>query len=79
MFQIGCDALELPAAAEPHEFLDARVEVRDMNRGSADASESERELLDELIGGELAALGYGDDAGARSNGRTPLTRPFAGG
>lgn len=70
---------ELPAAAEPHEFLDARVEVRDMNRGSADASESERELLDELIGGELAALGYGDDAGARSNGRTPLTRPFAGG
>jgi len=70
---------ELPKAPEPHEFLRARVEIRDMNRGSAAASESERELLDELIGAELAALGYGEDVGIRPDGRTPLSRPFAGG
>ncbi|MCL4287570.1 MAG: sulfotransferase [Thermoleophilia bacterium] len=69
---------ELPAAAEPHEFLDTRVEVRDMNRGAAAASGPERELLDGLIGAELAALGYGERVGSRPVGRTPLSRPFAG-
>lgn len=73
------DFCELPEAAEPHEFLRARVEIRDMNRGSAAASESERELLDALIGAELAALGYGEGVGIRADARTPLTRPFAGG
>lgn len=69
----------LPDRPEPHEFLARRVEVRDMNRRSAALSATDREMLDELIGEELAELGYAEGPGSGANGRPPLVRPFAGG
>jgi len=68
----------LPVRPEPHEFLRARVEVRDMNRRSVDLSPSEQSMFDDLIGVELAELGYiGGEPGERE--RPLLSRPFAGG
>ena len=52
-------ACDLPPAPEPHEFLDARVDVRNMNLGWQEALDgSQRALLEELIGDQLSDLGY---------------------
>jgi len=69
----------LPELPDPHWFLDTRVEVRDMNRRSDDLGAGDRELLEELIGPELAKLGYRGAGEPRSGERPTLTRPFAGG
>ena len=49
-----------------------------MNRRSVDLSPSEQSMFDDLIGVELAELGYIDgEPGERE--RPLLSRPFAGG
>jgi hypothetical protein len=64
---------ELPPAAEPHEFLDRRVAIDDMNiQWENEFSASDLELLQRLIGDELEELGY-HEPGAR---RPIVRRPF---
>lgn len=65
----------LPPAAEPHEYISGRVAVRDMNRQWADEfSGEELKLLEEVIGADLAALGYnGVDDGRHPVVRRPFT------
>ena len=54
---------ELPASADAHEFLARRVDLRDMNfRWRETFEQAEVEMLDDLIGEELEALGYQDAA-----------------
>jgi hypothetical protein len=68
---------ELPYTGEAQEFLARRVDVRDMNQRSRDAfTEAESDMLAELIGDELAELGY---LGGSDHHERPLSRPFAGG
>ncbi|HEX2388304.1 MAG TPA: sulfotransferase [Solirubrobacterales bacterium] len=69
----------LPGSADPHEFLSRRVEIRDMNSPSFALSDTDGKLLDDLIGEELAELGYGEGAGAGTSGGQRLVRPFADG
>lgn len=52
-------ACDLPPARQPHEFLDTRVDLRDMNQGWRRALDGpQRALLEELIGDRLSDLGY---------------------
>jgi len=49
------------------------------NNPSFAFSDTDQELLDDLIGEELAELGYGDGAGAGTSGGQRLVRPSANG
>ena len=52
-------ACGLPPASGPHEFLDQRVDLRDMNyRWREDFDDRQIELLDDLVGEQLRELGY---------------------
>jgi hypothetical protein len=52
-------ACGLPSAREPHEFLDQRVDLRDMNyRWREDFDDRQIGLLDDLVGEQLRELGY---------------------
>ena len=70
---------ELPELTAPHRFLSARVEVRDMNTRSDDLSDADEAMLEDLIGNELAELGYLGKPSPRASGSARLVRPFAGG
>jgi hypothetical protein len=71
-----CELSELTA---PHRFLSERVEVRDMNTRSEGLNDADEAMLEDLIGGELAELGYVGKPHPRGSGSARLLRPFAGG
>lgn len=59
------DFCELPPSPDAQEFLARRVDLRDMNfRWRETFEPAEVEMLDDLIGEELTALGYRDNAAA---------------
>jgi hypothetical protein len=61
----------------PHDFLDRRVELRDLSHRWRERLEPEQlGMLNGLMGESLRELGYSDDATARS-GAGGLMRPFA--
>ena len=68
----------LPRSRDAHDFLDARVELEDMNLRWRDAfSPAELELLNEAMGETLAEFGYDLDFGPIPREGACVRRPFA--
>jgi hypothetical protein len=69
-----CDLRSSPA---PHEFLDKRIELRDMNvQPRAPLSDGELRMLDDLMGDTLAELGYGSVEVKPHKGKGLVTNPL---
>jgi omega-hydroxy-beta-dihydromenaquinone-9 sulfotransferase len=67
----------LPRSRDAHDFLDARVELEDMNFRWRDAfSPAELELLNEAMDETLAEFGYDLDSGPIPRGGACVRRPF---
>ena len=67
----------LDRSAKVHEFVDARIEVRDMNFRWAERFDAgEIEMLNELMGDSLASFGYTPDSGPRPLDGPPVRSPF---
>lgn len=69
---------ELPPNRDPHEFLDQRIGLRDMNyRWREELSEDEAAMFESLIGSTLPRFGYTSGGGREAPARDLLTLPFA--
>jgi omega-hydroxy-beta-dihydromenaquinone-9 sulfotransferase len=70
---------DLRTSQAPHEFLDKRIELRDMNvQPRADLTEDEIEMLSDVMGDTLEELGYGAASARAPTGEGLVTKPFRG-
>jgi hypothetical protein len=68
---------DLRSSQAPHEFLDKRIELRDMNvQPRADLTENEIEMLSDVMGDTLEELGYGAASTRTPAGEGLVTKPF---
>ena len=71
---------ELARSSEVHEFIDGRIEIRDMNYQWAERFEiGEIEVLNELMGDAFASFGYTPDSGPRRLAGPRVRLPLAPG